>query len=66
MELKLDVSCHLPKVYPKFQIEVRKHVEKPNGRTDIARECYDRFSDGGITIAFLKSHPDLPGTTELK
>ena len=28
MKLKLDVSCHLPKVYPKFRIDIWNHFEQ--------------------------------------
>ena len=28
MKLKLDVSCHLPDVYTRFQVYITKHVEK--------------------------------------
>ena len=32
MQLKLDMLCHLLKVYTKFQIDISKHVEEKSGR----------------------------------
>ena len=32
MQLKPDMSCHLLKVYAKFQIDISKHVEEKSGK----------------------------------
>ena len=38
MKLELDISCHLPNAYTKYQIDISKHIEKrpenSDGRTD--------------------------------
>ena len=34
IKLKLYVSCHLPKVYPKFQIDISKYVEKKSAKLE--------------------------------
>ena len=58
MQLKLNMSCHLPNVYTKFQIDISKQVEKKSGkrgRTDgrtLPRHNTSRFSNGRIKRRF--------------
>ena len=47
MQLKLDISCHLPNVYTKFQIDIWKHVEEKSGK----RGRTDRGAEGRTDIA---------------
>ena len=41
MKLKLDMLCHLPNVYTKFQIDISRRVEKGAENSDGRKESND-------------------------
>ena len=48
IKLTLDMPCHLPNVYTKFQVDISKHVEKSPENSDGRK---GRKIDGQTTIA---------------